>query len=828
MLLFLCSFGGAEAHETLDVFNGPPSDYANVLAQTGEGDGDVLRILHIEERAGVDRHGSLVRAPIFFGEGECRSLDQLAIMAESENGDKREIPWQADDIRLGPDGGVSRVHLWFPVDLKAGEKRRAHLVRRSNMLAPPRDSPRATIDASSDEIRVSTKAGSYIWKSNGELASLPVAGKNWNFDAAGAFPRVLIKFPAHKEQPATEVLLDRTTAAREVSWSSGPLFAKISVRLSSKDEDGVALEQTYRVPHHGRELVITAAIFPGLRPGGVVRENRVLHGKMASPPAKEGRIARIPAGIRYSLRGEHSYGVNMLKSTSPGALLAVPLVIGGPNGTWAEEKDGSVTLRSQGGLQRGQEGEKKTLKGFWTEMRLVPLKESDERGIWEVYRRHVQPLVAVVEEPGATVEKFHTAIREISREMKPIGWRQEAGRAYVLGNFERVAPILKASEAPREQDRERLLRGAHGSLAKLTENGTKKLQEHEKGRAYGALDPYHVTYTQSAAAALAVLADAPPAVTKVNAVMASAVREFGGRVDDAGYPYIDVFSRNLNMQLGPVLFGLTAGAATEDTELVQFYRDLATAPPVQAVFGRAQRPYISGAATRSDQTDYLYQAICDFWLRATELLANEDLALHPLAYSRYTDAIDVMADVYHGVAARDEPDAAGQARANFFRGQAHTHRWLGWSCAPFIRLLEDPAEKSAVGLTEAIHYTQTLKGRWKNWPDLTYYILADMLVSKGLERWSKPDLPKRPAGVKADRTENGIQLSWEPVHQAAGYRIYRAERAGGPYQWINSPYLESPLPISDRTTFEDPEGTAESVYVITAVDAEGRESAWSD
>ncbi|HTO04153.1 MAG TPA: hypothetical protein VL069_10655, partial [Opitutus sp.] len=758
--------------------------------------------------------------------GECRSLEDLAIVAELPGDDKQEIPWQADDLRRGPDGGVSRVHLWFPVDLHAGEKRRFHLVRRSNTLTPPRDLPRAAIDATSDQLRVSTKSGSYVWSSQGELASLPVAGGDWRFDPGGAFPKVLIKFPAEQEQPAAEVLLDQTAGMREVSWSSGPLFAKIRIRLSGAE--GVSLEQVYRIPHHGREMVITATIFPGSRAGAVVRENRVLHGKLALPPAKDGRIARIPAGIRYSLRGEHAYGVNMLKSTAPGALLAIPLVIGGPNGTWAEEQDGSVTLRSQGGLQRGQEGEKKTLKAFWTEMRLVPVEARDDRGMWEVYLRHVQPLVAVVEEPAASAEKFHAVIREVAREMKPIGWRQEAGRAYVVGDSERVAKVLKASEAPREQDRERLLRGARGALAKLTENGTRKLQEHEKGRAYGALDPYHVTYTQSAAAALAVLADAPPAVTAVNAVMASAVREAGGRVDDAGYPYIDVFSRNLNMQLGPVLFGLTAGAATGDTDLVRFYRDLATAPPVQAVFGRAQRPYVSGATTRSDQTDYLYQAICDFWLRTTELLANEDLSLHPLAYSRFTDSIDVMADVYHGVAARDEPDAAGQARANFFRGQAHTHRWLGWSCAPFIRLLEDPAEKSAVGLTEAIHYAEVLKGRWKNWPDLTYYILADMLVGKGLERWTKPTLPKSPAGVKAGRMESGIRLSWMPVNQATGYRIYRAERAGGPYRWLNSPYVSSPLPATDDTTFEDAEGSADSVYVITAVDAEGRESAWPD
>jgi hypothetical protein len=362
----------------------------------------------------------------------------------------------------------------------------------------------------------------------------------------------------------------------------------------------------------------------------------------------------------------------------------------------------------------------------------------------------------------------------------------------------------------------------------LTSNGVRKLREDEKGRAYGGLDPYHITYTQSAAAALAVLGDAPPSVNAVNALMASAVREEGGRVDPAGYPYIDCFNRTLNMQLGPVLFGLTAGAATGDRDMVRFYRDLATAPPTQAVFGRGQRPYTGAPAMMPDQTDFLYQAICDFWLRTTELLGNENLSLHTLAFARYTDCIDVMADQYHGIAASDTSGTAGQARANFFRGQVHTHRWLGWSCAPYIRLLEDPAEQSSVGLTEAIHYSETLRGRWKNWPDLTYYILADVLVREGLSKTPKPDLPPFPNGLVARKEAGKTALSWMPVEGAEQYRIYRTERPGGPYRWLNSPHLETPHPATSEARFVDPSPIDGASYVVTAVNAEGRESAWPD
>ncbi|HTO04069.1 MAG TPA: hypothetical protein VL069_10225, partial [Opitutus sp.] len=134
ILLFISLFGKAVARETPEVFDGPPSAYAAILAQQVSESGDVLRVLHVEERAGTDRREDLVRAPVFFGEGECRSLEDVAIVAESPGDDKQEISWQADDIRRGPDGGVSRAHLWFPVDLRAGEKRRFHLVRRSNTL----------------------------------------------------------------------------------------------------------------------------------------------------------------------------------------------------------------------------------------------------------------------------------------------------------------------------------------------------------------------------------------------------------------------------------------------------------------------------------------------------------------------------------------------------------------------------------------------------------------------------------------------------------------------------------------------------------------------
>jgi hypothetical protein len=166
-------------------------------------------------------------------------------------------------------------------------------------------------------------------------------------------------------------------------------------------------------------------------------------------------------------------------------------------------------------------------------------------------------------------------------------------------------------------------------------------------------------------------------------------------------------------------------------------------------------------------------------------------------------------------------------RANFFRGQAHTHRWLGWSCSPYIRLLEDSTEQSRIGLTEAVRYTRAQKGRWKNWPDLTFYVLADLLVREGLGRYVAPALPDCPSEVSVTRG-SGAEISWAVVPNAKEYRIYRANAAGGPYTWLNSPYTTTPKVSLATTHFVDPKTGDYAEYVVTAVDAAGRESRWPE
>ncbi len=803
-------------------FAGPPAAYSPPIPGAVPTAGRVLRTISVEERANVARDGDLVRVPLFFAENECAALEDLAIVPASSGPGGAGVPWQADDVRRGPDGGIARAHLWFAIHLAAGEKRGYLLVRRPPGAAPPGGAA-VPVAVSGDGIRVTTAAGGYVFTRQGALRAVPGRGGGWEFTADGAAPRVVVVDAGGPGRPR-RIELNAAAAPPRVRWASGPLFAKIVVTYPAGG--GAALAQVFRIPRDGRELVVTTTLFPGAGSGDV-KQNQLLAGRLATGPAP--RFLGVPAGMVHSLRAEQAYTVTALERPDAGAaLLAVPLVLGGGNGRWSAGTGGAVVLQGPDGLQRGGEGEKNTLYAYWTQVRLVPAAADSPEALWRVYREHAQPLVAVVDEPGAGVDELHAALMALMWEMKPIGWRQEAGRELAAGQTSRLAGLLKGVSLRREGDATSLVEGARYDTARITDHGRRKLREDEKGRAYGRLDPYDITYTQSAAAAVVALVDTPPAVNAVDYAMALGVREFGGRIDPAGFPYIDCFNRALNMQLGPVLFGLTAGAREGDDGLVRFYRDLATAPPLLAVFGRGQRPY-TGAPTRTpDQTDFLYQAISDFWLRTTELLANENLHLHPLAYGRYTDCIDVMADRYHGVAARDQPGAPGEVRANFFRGQAHTHRWLGWSCAPFIRLLQDPAEHSAIGITEAIRYAQTLKGRWKNWPDLTFYELADLLVRDGLARYRPPPQIAGPARVTVVHGSGGADVAWEPVPGAKEYRVYRADSPGGPYTWIDSPYLEHPVSMAAGTRVHDPDAKSNSTYIVLAADAEGRTSDWPD
>ncbi|QYM80335.1 hypothetical protein K0B96_06905 [Horticoccus luteus] len=780
-----------------------------MLATPAAGDRATLRVLTVEERAGAARENALVRVPLFFAEGECREPGDVVIVDAAQPG--RALTVQADDVRRGPDGGVSRMHLWFEATLRAGEKKQFLLRRGGDEVANRGVIP---VHATADGIEVKTTRGEVAVGRDGGLRRI-VAGKEaWDFGEAGLTPSVHITYSDH----SAGVKFDGVHPAnRAVAWSAGPLFVKVVTRMG--DDEGAHLEQTLRISGDGREVDVSGAVFLGARQGGKLEENLLLTGE---GPARA-RVTPVPAGVRPDLRNEHAYAVDGLAGESGGNLLAVPVVIGGSNGRWAAEGK-TVSLSGFHGVSRGKE-EQKTLRAFWTEVALLPTAAETAGDLWPVYRAAVQPLVAIVDEPGVEVATLHEALAKVVRSMRPVNWAQEAGRFHVLGETEKRDAVWRKQPSAGESDAARLVERAKAATARLNPEGWAKLKQDEKSRASGPLDPYHLTYTLSAGAALSALGDAPPRVGEAIRAMAEASREYLGRADADGSPYIDCYSRALNMQMGPMLFGLAASAEGSDATLTRFYRDLATTPVMLGVFGRGERPYVATRRNKPDYTDYLYQAISDFWLRTAELLAHENLQLHPLAFGRYTDCVDVLADRYHALDRRDNDGTAGEVRANFFRGQGHTHRWLGWSCAPFIRLLADPAEKSQVGLTEAIRYARSRAERWNNWPDLTFYLLTD-LMTRQLPDGSAPALPPRPNGVRARVTAQGTELSWGAVSAAVSYRIYRADESGGPWIWLNSPYAGKAVAPTSETVFADSAGGAGKFYVVLSVDASGRASAW--
>src|SRR5690606_2090076 len=143
-------------------------------------------------------------------------------------------------------------------------------------------------------------------------------------------------------------------------------------------------------------------------------------------------------------------------------------------------------------------------------------------------------------------------------------------------------------------------------------------------------------------------------------------------------------------------------------------------------YGHGQRTYESLPGNTGD-SDMLYAANSDFWLRIIELTCEEDLWIHPSVYGRYFACVDVNADQM-----QRSPDVPGKRppgwhRANFFRGQCHDHRWESWATAPFLGMLENGSD-SGFGVSEACYYARHERGHWINWPEITTFALADLAL----------------------------------------------------------------------------------------------------
>jgi len=798
-ILCVAWFGSISHAATEDLFGAEDASYVERIGSRDGGDRR-MRIVAVEERVGVERRGALVRVPVFFAEGECREVNELAIV--DAGGETRAV--QADDVRRGPDGGVSRAHLWFTADLAPWERQTFTLERRA---APPTESLQWT--ERGDQLVALTNAGEVVFKKQGQHAgALLRAGA---LASEGLQPSVMLT------RGGEVVARLPGETAPDVQWGAGPHFWKLRVRWSTAQ---ALLEQDYRIARDGR-IVVSQTLIPHGKEPVTLKEREVLGGKLTEPGAS---IAAVPTGLRRELRDLHGYTTALwIAPGEQGAGLILPVTAGGASGR-ATIDDRSLEILAPANLsQKNADVKEGTLRAFWTELQWIPLATADREQAWETYRAHVQPLVAIVDEPGVGRDEYRAALGALIREMKPVGWRQEAARAVALGNTNRGHQILDTKPAPSDADAAALERSARNAWRKLSDNGARRLREDEKARASGPLDPYHITYTHTAAAVLDAMGLAPEKTRQVDRAYARAARQFLGRVDDTGFPYLDCFSRALNMQMGALVFGLVE-PSEEDAEIAAFYRDLAGAPAIRAVYGRAQRPYSAKVTTSAEYSDYLYQAVCDYWIRVAELTSGETLELHPLAFARYTDCVDVMADRYHAADPADRDGSAPAPRANFFRAQPHTHRWLGWSVAPFMRLAERPGDFT--GATEAIAHCRMLAQRWKNWPDLTYYAIASLLADERFHARERHALLPMPDRVGTESGPGRATVRWEPVPGAVGYRIYRARAGGGGWEWLNSPYREGAKSGGAETEFVDEQARAGDRYFVTTVNRDGRESRW--
>lgn len=84
--------------------------------------------------------------------------------------------------------------------------------------------------------------------------------------------------------------------------------------------------------------------------------------------------------------------------------------------------------------------------------------------------------------------------------------------------------------------------------------------------------------------------------------------------------------------------------------------------------------------------------------------------------------------------------------------------------------------------------------------------------------------PAPPTGLAADGSGAAVAFTWNANDEAdlAGYRLYRASTAGGPYSAVHTTTL------LDTVAVDSAAGPLASFYVVTAIDAAGNESAPSN
>lgn len=806
------------------VFAGPSANYAvapPVAKSTHAADSaEVLRWVIVEERTGAARSAAPVRAPVFLHEGEVAGPEALALVAWPS---REPLSWQADDVRRGDDGGLARLHVWFATDLAPRETRRFALLRATaNRAAPaaplPTAVPAAIATTTAD--RLTLVAGPTriellpLASGAGPVAALALeGGPHWIF-ANGAGPVLAARDDRGVVQLGPDV------APRLLQWAVGPVFAKFVAEWTTA-EARAAVRQEYRLFRDGT-LRVAQIVTPQHGGPFTVERQSPLAGNLPDGADSVGELGFVSAVLNPVLRDVHGYQFQTVapQGGERGWLL-VPSTTAGDLGRVRVETDRFAVV-GPGGLVRG-EGPARSdlLRAFWHEIAFVPvaLAGGATRPVHDEVLRAAQPLVAAVELPGLDAALAAAEFAALGREVQTTSWMSQVASAALRGRDDAFPRRVRDVEATVAD----WVRGVEEARDRITEGGRRPLAEHEKGRAAAGLDPYHITYGEIVFGWWQVRAALPQPVAQLVRNRMAAVHRALGRTDEWGWPYLDVFHRAQNMQMGPALLAL--GDPAQSPETRQFFRDLLNAPHLHAIGPGGQRPYAGRPHREIVQSDALYQAVVDFCLRATELIAHEALGVHPTAYGQYLDTVDVNTDLYHLHGGR-EGEQTIETRANFFRAQAHLHRWLSWGPGPAIVLLRaDCAPGVRIGATEAWHFAHARRGRWVNWAELGHIFLSAKLPALANSESAKPrERPPAVDVVSVELRRDGMRLQWSEVPGAVGYRLYRL-RPGEPPFWIESPYVRGGTPLR-ATEYLDASGLPGDTYRVHALDQDGRESAW--
>lgn len=838
------------------VFDAPPAEHEPVIA-IGPAPADApLRTLLVEERMGVARTRDLVRVPLFFHAGECADPEGLMIFAAADAARSKPLPYQPDDIRRAADGTVARMHVYFFTELAAWERKPFVVVKGRN---PGANAETMTLTEAGDDVTFAGGDLSVTFRAKGKQAGgitliqspfakvaatqAPLAPRVTLFRQAGDDG----KLATLRENPAVDYSQPGSFEIRELKYAAGPVFAKLRVRVGPVGVPD-ALESTYLIPRYGGAVVARHRMFPeGEATAETVSASWPVflrgHAKFGDATSVPG-VLKIPAGVRTLTSRVHGFNLEAAVSDSAKfAFMNVPDVVWGDHGVYAKD-DGMLEFMGPGGMKREGASNSGSLRAWWFGLRYVLAPATDAAALRDVGLANMQPLTAVVDEPAITLADLQAQAAEVGKRFWEIknwgrGWQQDAAIHYLGGNdrwrsgaagrANDPAPPKNPPKDPKkvrrpETDVEAWLPG--WVQEQRAAGGTWPLQR-PKGSdrdVAGGVEPYPLGY---GAGSIPVLAKLVPSERLDRIVHTVGVASYwtNGELYGNGWPRITAFSNAYNMQIGSVFFGIYGGKRKGDADLVRFYRDVTRSPGAVAIYGRGLRSY-SGDERKQERSDLLYQGISDLWLRVVELTSDENLMLHPTVFGRFSDAVDVTGDLQHRSV--DKPvGLALDCRGNFFRTQAHDHRWEGWDAAPFIQMLRNAGDPKPAGLTDAVYSMhQSSQGRI-NWSPLMNFFHPLAMLQQVRDGYLPPKLPPLPRNVTTVAAAGGgASVTWSAVPGAVGYRVYRAAQEGESLTFVNSPYGPKGKPLAKGTRYDDPAGTPTSFYFVTAIDANGYESHW--